>query len=104
MLRYALWPVLRVLKLNDKNNLEMKTPVLRASDSGNLKDKIGHRRLAIILSLSDLKSVGSREQAVKDSIPRPIPNAFLRRLVSGVVFQYLASKGGKRHLARHRKN
>ena len=80
--------------------------MLRASDSGNLEYKIGHRRLAIILSLRDLKSVGSREQAVKDGVPRPIPNAFLRRLVSGVlvVFQYLASKGGKRYLARHRKN
>jgi hypothetical protein len=98
--------VLIVLDFHDKNNLEMKTPGLRGS--GNLDDKTGDRRLVIIaineLELrNDLKSVSSREQAGKDGGPssRPIPHAFHRRRISGVILQ---RKGGKRHLARRRKN
>ena len=101
---YAVWPVLTVLDCYDKNELEIKAPVF--CDSRNLDDEIWDRRLVIILInklalRSDLKAVRSREQGGKDSVPRPIPHALdRRRSMSGVVLQYLASKGGERHLVR----
>lgn len=81
----------------------MKTS--RLSGSGNLDDNIRDCKFIIIIISelelrSDLKSVGSREQACKESDPRLIlPHAFRRRLISSVELQYLASKTGERHLA-----